>query len=240
MSLLTICQDVADITGIIRPNTIIGNTDETSKRLLAAANETLFSLGRAHDWLELVTEHTFTTVASTEDYTLPSDFLHLVNQTLWDRTNFEELRGPLSPQQWQEYKSSILASTVTTWKKYRIRNVSGATRFSIHPIPDAADSLVFEYVSKNFCETSGGTGQARWAADSDVGVVDEYLLYLGIKWRMRKSLGMSYDEEREEYDNELDQAKSRNGGAPVLPLDVSAHYDLIDPYRNVKDTGFGT
>src|SRR5919108_5918930 len=120
MTLLSICQGVTNDIGISKPTTIISNTEETARRLLGAAQAAGKSLAKAHNWLALVTEYTFSTVDSTEDYDLPSDFSHLENQTLWDRTNFEEMRGPLSAQQWQEYKSSILASTVTTWKKYRI------------------------------------------------------------------------------------------------------------------------
>lgn len=240
MTLLSICQDVADDIGVAKPSTIIGNTDETAVRLLSQAKAALLSLGRAYNWLELVTEYTFSTVASQEDYDLPSDFLHLENQTLWDRSNFERMRGPLSPQQWQEYKSSVLASTVTTWKKFRIRNVSGSTKFSIHPTPDAVESLVFEYISKNFCETSGGTGRATWTNDTDVGVVDEYLLTLGAKWRMMRRLGMSYDEERLEYDEELQKAIARNGGSSVLSLDEGPYYHLLDPIRNIPDTGYGS
>ena len=239
MSLLSICQDVADDIGISKPTIIVGNTDQTATRLLAQAKAALKSLGNKYSWLSLVTEYTFSTVASQEDYDLPSDFARLENQTLWDRTNFEELRGPLSPQQWQEYKSSILASTVTVWKKYRIRNVSGSVKFSIHPTPDAADDLVFEYVSANYCQTSGGTGQTTWTADTDVGVVDEDLIFLGTRWRMLRRLGMSYAEEQAEYENELEMAISRDGGAAVLSLDQGPFYRLLSPYDNIPDTGYG-
>lgn len=239
MTLLSICQDVTDDIGISKPNIIVGNTDETARRLLAQAKAALKSLGKANNWLALNTEHTFSTVASQDDYSLPSDFGRLQNQTLWDRSNFEELRGPLSPRQWQEYKSSILASTVTTWKKYRIRNVSGTVKFSIHPTPDSVENLVFEYISNNFCETSGGTGQTTWAADTDVGVVSEDLLFLGTRWRMLRRLGMSYEEEYNEYMDELEQEISRDGGAPVLGVAQDTFYRLINPRDNVPDTGYG-
>lgn len=238
MTLLSICQDVANDIGIASPTLIVGSSEETAKRLLSQSKAALKSLGKAYNWLSLQTEYTFSTVVDQEDYDLPSDFDRLINDTLWDRTNFEELRGPLSPQQWQEYKSSVLASTVTTWKKYRIRNVSGTVKFSIHPTPDAVESLVFEYVTQNFCETAGGTGQATWQADTDVGIVDEDLIFLGTRWRMMRRLGMSYEEEKAEYDNELDQAISRDGGAPMLKLYGRDRYRLIGP-DNVPDTGFG-
>jgi hypothetical protein len=239
MTLLSICQDVADDVGISKPTIIVGNTDETARRLLAQANAALKSLGKSNNWLELVTEYTFSTVASQEDYSLPSDFGRMENQTLWDRSNYESLRGPLSPQLWQEYKSSILASTVTTWKKYRIRNVSGTVKFSIHPTPDSVENLVFEYVSNNFCESSGGTGQTEWNADTDVGILDEYLIFLGTRWRMMRRLGMSYAEEKKEYEDELEKAWGRNGSSPMLNLAGRKRFHLIGS-DNIPETGYGS
>lgn len=238
MSLLTICQSAARMVPIAAPATIIDNANETAQLLLSCAQAEGKALCRRHNWLSLVTEHTFSTVASQEDYDLPSDFKHLVNQTLWDRGNFESIRGPLSPQQWQEYKSSVLATTNTVWKRYRIRNVSGDVKFSIHPVPDSVETLVFEYVSGNWCESSGGAGRSEWQADSDVGVVDEYLMELGVKWRLLNRLGMAYDEEREEYENEVAKAIARDGSSQILNITGRNRYHLIGP-ENVPDTGFG-
>ena len=162
MSLLTICQSAAKMVPVAAPTVIVGSANETSSLLLACAQAEGKALARRYNWLSLVKEHTFNTVASQEDYSLPSDFKHLVNQTLWDRNNFESIRGPLSAQQWQEYKSSVLATTNTVWKRFRIRDVSGTVKFSIHPTPDSIETQVFEYVSGDWCETSGGTGQSSW------------------------------------------------------------------------------
>lgn len=238
MTLLAICQHVARITPVAVPTVIVGSSDQTASLLLACAQDEGESLARTFNWLDMVTEHTFSTVAAQADYDLPSDFRNLVNQTLWDRDNFEELRGPLSPQEWQRYKSSVLADSVTTWKRYRIRNVAGAVKFSIDPTPDSVETLVLEYASNAWCKSSGGTLQAEWLADTDTGVLDEYLMRLGIQWRFLKRLGMSYEDERVEYDREVSQAKARDGGAPVLMLSGRRRLQLIGP-QNVPDSGFG-
>lgn len=239
MSLLTLCQNAIEGIPLSAPSIIVNNSNETAKLALRSAQQAGQELMRRYNWLALVTEHTFTTVASQEDYDLPADFSLLVNSTLWDRSNYEHIRGPMSPQAWQEYKSSVLASTNTVWKRYRIRNVSGSTKYSIHPTPDSADNLVFEYVSTHFCKSSGGTGQASWQADTDVGVLDEYLLELGVRWRMLRRMGLSYDAELAEYKNEVSQAIARDGGAPTLSVTPRRHYHLIGP-SNVPETGYGT
>lgn len=239
MSLLTICQNAINSVPLNSPGTIIDNSNRTALLSLACAQQEGKALMRRDNWVSLVTEHTFSTADGTIDYALPTDFDRLENDTLWDRSNFEHIRGPLTAQMWQEYKSSILSSTNTVWKRFRIRNVSGTTKFSIHPTPDAVDNLVFEYVSKNFCETSGGTGQAAWAADNDVGVLDEYLLELGVKWRLLNRLGMEYAEEREEYERQVSMAIGRDGGAPTLSISTTPSYRLLGP-QNVPESGYGS
>lgn len=238
MTLLTICQNVANMAGVKSPAAIIGSSAETPVLLLACANRAGKSLAKRHNWISLIAEHTFNTAASTANYALPSDYARLMDETLWDRANYERIRGPLSPQEWQLHKSSVLASTVTTWKRFRIRRVSGATEFYIDPTPDAVEAMVFEYVSTNWCETSGGTGQAAWAADDDVGVVDEYLLELETTWRFLNRLGLAYEEEYNEAQKEINQAIARDGGSPTLSLNRRRGVQLLGSH-NVPDTGFG-
>jgi hypothetical protein len=239
MSLLTICQQVARSIPTEIPTVIINSSNDTAKLLLAVAQDAGESLANRAPWVALVKEHTFSTVASTRDYDLPSDFHHLVNDTVWDRTNYWDMRGPLSPQQWQVYRSSILGSAATTFKRYRIRDVSGTVKFSIDPLPSSADSLVFEYVSNAWCTDSGGTAQDAWAADTDVPVLDEYLIRLQMKWRMLKRLGMAYGEEYEESERETSRAVARDGGAPAISTTGPAPLHLIGNC-NIPETGFGS
>lgn len=239
MSILSICQDVAKSIPIEAPSILVGSSEETSILLLQCCSTAGRSIMKAHNWTSLITEYAFSTVASQEDYSLPSDFDRLENQTLWDRDNYEAIRGPLTPAEWQEYKSSVLSNSATIWKRYRIRNVSGSTVFSIFPTPTAVESLVFEYLSKNWVESSGGTGQSSIADDTDVPVVDDWLLELGTKWRLLKRMGMDYMDEKVEYDNELRMAIARDGGAKVLNLAGRRKYNLIGP-QNVPDSGYGS
>jgi len=238
MSLLTICQNAARMAQIAVPTAVVGVADETPELLLACANRAGKALARRHDWIDLVTEYTFNTAASTADYALPSDYVRLVNSTLWDRANYEQLRGPLSSQEWQVHKSSVLASTATTWKRWRIRRVSGSAQFSIDPTPTAVEALVFEYVSSSWCESSGGTGQDVWTMDDDVGRLDEYLIELETTWRVLNRLGLSYEEEYNEAMSEVNQAIARDGGAPVLSLNRNRGQRLLSS-QNVPDTGYG-
>ena len=46
-------------------------------------------------------------------------------------------------------------------------------------------------------------------------------------------------DERDEYERELDKAKARNGGAPILSTEANNFFRLISPRDNIPDTGFG-
>ena len=90
MSLLTIVQNAADEVGLGRPSSVIGSSDQTAIRALRYAIRTGKELVRANIPY-LIKEHTFSTVASTQTYTLPSDFHHFVPFTNWNRTTFRRM-----------------------------------------------------------------------------------------------------------------------------------------------------
>lgn len=177
------------------------------------------------------------------DYPLPPDFQRPVDNTFWDRSRFWQMRGPLSPQQWQVYKSSIIgrASIERRFRFRNIRNAAGgspATYLSIDPSPlDNGAQLVFEYVSNGWCESISGTPQNAWQADDDVGVLDEYLLRLSLKWRLLRRLGLSYSEELDEFERQVDKAAAVDGGARVLNMTPSGSFYL--GYGNVPESGYG-
>lgn len=165
---------------------------------------------------------------SQSDYVLPADFQRPVDDTFWDRTNFWRMRGPQSPQQWQVYKSSVLGSTPSVWRRFRFRGANwksggtgtaGVQVLSIDPLPLAPNAdLVYEYVSNGWCQSASGTLQSSWQNDTDTGVLDEYLLQLGLQWRLFQRLGIQYAEQLAEYENEVDKAIAQDGGAPVLRI----------------------
>jgi hypothetical protein len=319
MSLLSICTEVCGDLALAVPGTIVGNTDETATRLLAAAQLAGESLARQPEngWVDMITEYDFVTSATAEqngtitnsgpggvavisgltltnasvnpvaenswyafgtgvpnnaivqavhfadpnstvtlnqaatqtgagtqyvfgqsDYTLPSDFERVIDNTLWDRSRFWSMRGPQSAQQWQLYKSSVIGRA-SIQRRFRFRQISGVQVFSIDPVPtDNNSALVFEYVSNAWCESDIGTHQNMWMADTDVGILDEYLITLGVRWRMYRRLGFAYQEELAEYERQVSKAMAKDGGQAILDMTPNNQLSLIGPW-NLPETGFG-
>ena len=238
MSLLTICQNVADFTGFERETTIISNSSPTARQLLALCQREGKQLMRTTSWPILLKEHTFQTVSGTQNYALPSDFDRFIDGTAYNRTDLEAFSGPLTPQQFQLDRFGSASAGIT--QRFRLKPASNVLKFDITPTPTSAETIGFEYVSNNFCQSSSGTGQAVWTADADVGILDETLIEMGVTWRFKQMSGLDYAEDFRQYQLEVRQAVSRSGGSPIISLD-DARRLKVSPYSyNLPDSGYGT
>jgi hypothetical protein len=176
------------------------------------------------------------------DYPLPGDFVRAIDDTFWDRSRFWSMRGPQSPQQWQLYKSSVIGRA-SIQRRFRFRSVysGGGAFISIDPVPfDNGSQFVFEYVSNGWCQGINGVPQYSFEADTDV-MIDatlEYLLRLSLKYRLLRRLGLSYSEELDEFERQVDKALAHDGGATILNLTPNNNLSLIGPW-NLPETGFG-
>ena len=238
MTLLTICQNVADFTGFERPTTVIDNTDPIARQLLALAKREGTQLMRATAWPILLKEHTFSTSSGTAAYALPADFDRLVNETVYNRSDNDIFSGPLTPAEYQLQNYGTASSGTT--EKFRLIAASNALKFEIDPTPSSTQTIGFEYVSSYYSQSSGGTGQAAWAADTDTGILDESLFELGLTWRFKQAHGLDHAEDYRQYQLELRQAISRQGSSPILSMD-DARRLIVSPYSyNLNDGNYGT
>lgn len=212
MSLLTIIQKAALRIGLDSPAVVVGSTDTKILQLLAYANEegeelaTGSSVGLSYDWQALQTEANFVATATESQgaiTTIASGFKYIIGDTIWNRSTRLQAQGSLTPSEWQNYKAWSVNSP---YPKYRVRN--GLLR--LLPVPTAGDTYYFEYQSANWCTTSGGTGQTAWAADSDVGVLDEDLITAGVIWRFKEGKNLDYSEDFRKYQTRVMNAIARD------------------------------
>lgn len=217
MTLLTIIQDAADDLGITRPSTVISNTTTEARQLLRLANKEGYALANRFQWQEMVRENTFTMVATQNQGAIngtvvsDSDFDYIMPGTVWNRTTDLPIIGSTEETDWQLLQSFNVTGP---FERYRIQN----DNFYINPAPTAGHTLAFEYMSTSWCESSGGTGQSEWAADTDVPVLDAEIMTLGIIWRWRQRKGLDYAEDFQEYERRVVEAENRNKSGKTLSL----------------------
>jgi hypothetical protein len=211
MSLLTLVQNVADRVGLSRPSAVVSTSDPNARQLLALAQQEGIELAKRHSWQKLTKEKTFTsTAAAAQTGAIPSDFDRIIDGTMYNRTAKRHLEGPLNAQEWQ-FAQAVTATTII--EAFRIRG----NDILITPTPTGTSTTyAYEYVSTQWCESSGGTDQSAWAADTDVGILSEELMTLGTTWRWLKIKGLAYDESFRTYEMQVAQAIARDGGKPTL------------------------
>ncbi|CAB3782065.1 hypothetical protein [Paraburkholderia fynbosensis] len=169
-----------------------------------------------------------------ESYPIPADVAHFITETGWDRSFRWQLVGPLNPQEWQVLKSGI--SPTGPRLRYRIMD----SQIYVNPVPASRDNLVLEYYSTGWCQSSTGTPQAAWLADSDTCVLQDRLFILGILARFLNRKGLDSTSAQREYDDAVERALSRNAGARSLPLNARMNPPVLLGSNNVPDTGFGS
>lgn len=236
MSLLTICSNAAVQLNIPVPSSVIGSVDPQAVLLLRCARAEGKSLASRHAWQKLLSEHTFTTVATAaQTSSIPADFDRLIPESMFNRTTRRKVWGPVDSAEWQ----SIQASLVTRVDHaFRIR----AGTIYLTPTPSADQTVAYEYVSTKWCaETTGVTAAADWAADTDVAYlgtnagITEEAMTLGVVWRFRKSKRLEYAADEQDYERAVVDLIMRDGSRPTLTTDPISS-DRVPHAPQVPDT----
>lgn len=158
-------------------------------------------------------------------YPLPSDWLHQIPRTEWDRTNRWALMGPKSPQAWQAYKSGI----VYAGARERFRILGGL--FQVTPPPANGIVFSYEYISSAWViDTPTGTYKQNLSADTDTWVFDDSLLVSALKMRWKQAKGLDWSFEGQEYNALLQGLKAQDKSAPTLSLTMGGRsiYNMGD------------
>ena len=217
MTALTIAQNAANRIKIPTPAALFGSSDDQAillRNLMNEEGKTLAGGGEAsdHPWTVLITEKTFNGVAAAiQTSAVPSDFNYIINESMWNRTRKWRCTGPLDSKEWQ-YLQAIPSANVYPYFRFQGGNLL------IYPSPTAGDTFAYEYVSKNWTQTSSGTGIAAMTADTDVSLIDDEILTRGVVWRFLASKGLDYAEAFRKYEIYLAKAVARDGGKKRLNL----------------------
>jgi len=220
MTLLTLINGAQDSIGLNRSSTVVSSTDGNVRTLLAFAQTEGEELLERFLWTQAQEEATHTTL-NAELQGVMTDiapgFGYIINQSFWNRSLTQPVPGPLSPQEWQFLKARV---TTGPYSSYRLR---GGKLYG-YPAPPAGNEWVFEYQTTYFCESAAGARQSAWVADTDVGILDEALMKLGVIWRFKKKNGLDYSEDFRIYEQKLANATARVGGKKVLNMSGGNDY----------------
>lgn len=160
-------------------------------------------------------------------YPLPSDFDRQIDRTHYDKSKRWEMLGPETAQQWEFLKSSY----ISTGPRMRYRFIGN--KFQIWPNITTNEYLGFEYVSNGWVNQST-TPQSSFTADTDTCIFPDRLMVTGLKLRFFEVKGFDTTAFYRDFMNQLQIAKSNDGGAQTLSMAPKMSSVLIG-FENIPD-----
>lgn len=193
----------------------------------------------AHAWESQVRSHKIQTNAlDTGDYDLPADFLQMLDQTGWERSENVPLFGPLSAQDWTYLIGRDLVSH-TIYASFRIKE----GKFSIfpQPPPDGLD-INFEYQSKNWVSDGGNpaTYSDTITSGSEIIIFDRTMVsrYLKLKWLEAK--GFDTTKPQDDFNQVFNFISGKDKGAEIISAGRNSRsFPYLDSRYNTPDKGYG-
>lgn len=221
MSLLTLTQDACALVGIDVPTAVVSSTDPTYTQFVYLAQYEGDEMNRAHKWRKQKVQANFTGDGTTTVWALPADFERFTTEQRRQSSILLGLQGPVSDDEFLDAQVRGFNPTIPYWR------VNGD---NIETVPAVRDTQIvkFEYVSSYWLTDSGGTAKARFTADTDLSLLPERLLTLGVVWRWKRAKGLDYAQELADYKMEVARQMHTDGGTPRLRM--SEGRDFYHPY----------
>jgi hypothetical protein len=217
LALLATVQEFCARVGLDNPATVMTNQDDTIRQLRGLANEVIVDIcNRGSAWPALRKEGTFVTVAAEIQTTIalaaPYGFKYIMPDTLFNRTTRLPLLGPKGGPGWQAGKALSYSTPYSSFRLWQ-------DNICLQPNPTAGQTIAFEYASDYAIQSNTNVWQRRFAADTDTFQLDEELLIQGLRWKWRREKGLSYAQEKQDWEALLAQAIGNDGAKPDLHLD---------------------
>ena len=229
-TLLQICTDAME--GVLEqavPTSIIGNTSPGAKLLKNAAQDIGRYLEREYSWQALKVEHTFATSNGVTAYDLPEAMRRFANMTIWSETD----EWPLVKATDSEWRMLQSGGTISNLP---FRFTVFGDQINLHPAPGStAYTIKFDYYSKYFSTTSGGTAQDRWAADTDISRLDDNLMALGVRYKYLERNGLPFDEDKASFIEAADSLYTDDRPREMISLGKGA---FRRPLVNIPDSSW--
>jgi hypothetical protein len=198
MTFLQIVQAVCRSSGFPVPTSVVGSGDAAANQLLGLMGEELDDVTIRDNFGPLQRECVFTSVA-TELQGLMSTLLagdtmwkYVVN-SMFDRTSHLRVEGPVTEQEWQQYKA-LQAGMLPRFRFWQ-------EGLYLQPAPPAGHTFGFEYLSQN-CVVTAVTGvKKRYiTADTDTFLIPDEVLKAALKWRYKCEKQLAYSEDFSRYE----------------------------------------
>jgi hypothetical protein len=215
------------------------STDANIKQMCSLLTDVGDEIVRERRWTQAINEQTFTTVSGTDSYPLPADFLRMVPQTAWNRTNRLPVGGPVDSEEWQYLRSRLVGITFNVI----LRKWQGVWRlFPTSPNTPGGYQIALEYMSSYWVAVAAApTVGAKDAPtlSTDVLLFDRHLMKRALKFWFLKAKGFPSQAVEDDYLKALEQVMDDDAAARVHYLSRPQSLDPLLGQQNIPFTNFG-
>lgn len=174
---------------------LYAGTEDAALILQQKANEANKELCREYEWPQLIKQGTITLVTGQASYPFATDFDSWVFDTVYNANDNWCLRGPMSPQQYQEREYNYVS--YLNRQRFIVLGYTLAD-VTISPTPDASDNgkeIKYFYISNNrVIASTGPTVYAtEFSADTHSPLLDEDAVRFRIMAHYFRSKGLAYE-----------------------------------------------
>ena len=145
------------------------------------------------------------------------------------------------PRQWVTgtvYAANANVSYSGQWYTTSAGGTAGSTppTHLAGSISDGGVTWTFRGTSTYGPSATGGL--PGWVADTDISLIPEHILILGVKWRYRQAKGLEYISFRDFWKNACDREAAKLISAKTLDMSRRRYQIFLSP-ANIPDTGYG-
>lgn len=231
-----IINDAAEHLGLQRVPDPYGSTDPNFIQLRVMLKSLGRDLCRLRTWVDLRKEYTFTTTGGVSEYATPFDYLSLMGDTPWDRTNRQEVLGPVTPQGWQTVKAAY--GVFTQQILYKVQR----NTIVLHTGADtpAGLTIAFEYRSAFWVTPNGQSSPilSEPTAQLDAIWFDSQMMVHGLRMHWARAKGFDSTAAEQDFQAAFNSATGNEMPGRTLRLDGPRDEPLLGEL-NIPITGIG-
>lgn len=214
------------------------STDANAVRLRSLLIDVGQDLVTQYPWRTLIKAATLTTSqGDAGDYSLPSDFISMVDQSGWKQGTYWPVDGPVTDQVWQYLINRVSSTTVTAI----IREAQGLLQVFPRPVTSAY-TISFQYRSRAWVKADGATTAAlnEPTQSNDIVMFEPAIAVKALRFKFLSSTGLDATQAYREYQEALDAVKSLRGSQRLRMDGPTALNNRLIDAANLPLTGFGS
>lgn len=194
-----------------RPTAFFSATGVFEQKLVDLSNEVAQDIMASEDWQVLTKIYNITGDGVTENFPLPADYDGMLLNS--DIQNLQD---------WAWGYEHITDINDFIFRRARgFEPFPGAwilygNQFQFTPAPAVGNSASFPYTSKYYATDSGGTPKAAFTADTDLFLISDRLLTLGLIWRYRENEKLDYTGDMEAFQKAIDELMNKDKGSQII------------------------